>query len=892
VNKNKPSASCTVRSRGGATLTFDIEYKSTKKQTQQPSDAASGDNGIAKFSAREDDPDRALCTTVHQFIPSCRLNVMLSSVFSIESIVGQHIRLKGKSRLQIGSEFQFCDANSPDNFGVVIKCTEQDGISQLQVGVSPHVVYLQCGLESVSLVQGSCMTEIFHLFYLDSSGFCGALDHEIRQRMKTRQERARACKIEAVQRMRQLKEDACSISSEKFDLTSEELCMLYLRQGFLLSQPVISKIVKSIMLKLFPDTMAESCVKFFRSKDGPWDIFSVFSSILNFPHTKFVDLVDSCIPVDSSPQHRDYARERLKRILDCVFLVRNMWAHIGASDADCRKALQAIIDFITFTKSLLPTETVDADVRCLVGLTKCMNSYSDVKLSVDDVAYCFFLRSIRQLSKFCAELCQMFPDLSISKELHALIDEKNSSPAMKLRRQSNEIEVREVALAVLNISKNQKNGQADLLQLDCQLIRTARNSLAHATSSGTTVILIVVALGAVCRVIDFLNSQLRKQKILSSDILTSGNMANIKLDQAKLMHLCINRTGDTEATGLFDLDVLLNLLSKTVTAEVQNCPYTSLAFGELGNFSCNLQFCRESLSLLAANFKKMQLILGRNIVGHVPCSASMKQQRMDLGFDNKTNFEQCHIFTSHMLARETMRMQISDEEPLTNWRNILQRDTSANSKSVEDEHAQRSLELKHCRSVLELIARVPPAARESVHTAVDWLMAPPSAESGTLLHANGLLLLKQYFDHQLKQRNAPASNDFLSGLFDSNSRLQAALLKKNSALLEYDQECAISQRFSDAENTFRSRYHDLPADDEVLQWTQRRSFFERECCSAAAPLEKRELKFQERLKYCTSRVLSAVKEYSDEVGKADNFYSFFSESRSFELQSAKECIKR
>lgn len=229
MNKNKPSASCTMRSRSGATLTFDVEYKSTKKQQQQPSDAASGDNGIANFSAQEDDFDKSLSTSVHQFIPSCRLNVMLSSVFSGESIVGRHIRLKGKSRLQIGSEFQICDADSPYSFGVVIKCTEQGGITQLQVGVSPHVVYLQCGLECVSLVQGSCITETFHLFYLDSSGFCCALDSEIRRRIKTQQERVKACKIEAVQSMKQLKENARSISSEDFALTSEELCMLYLR---------------------------------------------------------------------------------------------------------------------------------------------------------------------------------------------------------------------------------------------------------------------------------------------------------------------------------------------------------------------------------------------------------------------------------------------------------------------------------------------------------------------------------------------------------------------------------------------------------------------------------------------------------------------------------------
>jgi hypothetical protein len=727
------------------------------------------------------------------------------------------------------------------------------------------------------------MTEVLHLFYLDSSGCCSSLDSEIQERMKSAQGVVEQEKAKALEGIKQRKEDATALLKSSFSLTSEELCMLCLRQSFLISQPVISEIVKNLMQKLFPETMADSCIQFFGSKDGPWDIFSVFSSILNFPHPKFVLLVDACVPHEATPPHRDYARERLRGILYDIFHVRNMWAHVGACDADCRKSLQAIIDFIAFSQSFVTTSQVDCCVEKLVCIGKKMNDHSDVKLSIDDIAYCFFLRSIRGLSKICAELCAKFPDLIVSKELQAQITEKQSSPATNQRRQSKEIEIREVALAIKSIRKLPKNhtqglmhDQAELLQLtkDCELIRVARNSIAHATVDRTKVIHILVALGAVARVIEFLNQGLQQQKASASDS-SHGDLTaridevvnTIKLNQAVLMRLCRKQTGNEE--HLFDLNALLTALADSVDSQVVKCPYFSLAKQDV---CCDATLWNShsgsgggtGLSQAVTNFKKMQLILARKIAGPC-CGPEMKAKRKELGIGKNANFQ----------------------EGPTNWLEKL--------RSLKPEETQNP-ELKSCRTVLQLVSRVPPDARASVDTAVDWLLSAPEVESDTLLQACGLQLLEEHLSDRLKAKTKEGklspSEKFLKQLFESHRRQKEFFSNMNAAIDNYEQECRMSQRFSDAEGEFlrhleRNSNLECPVGEKAQQ---RLVFFETKYSVSVKPEGSREQKFFDRLQKCSQQVLAAVEEYSAEICKKDSFLSLF--SRTDDLQLAKDDLKR
>jgi hypothetical protein len=726
VNQKKYNSKFhTTRSGHGATLSFDITYSTTK--THKPG-ADSGNSAVFELSGHENSSDAATRTAVFispkYCISKCRMNVILYSTLKKDFILNQHIRLKG-DLLHIGSELQICDADDPNRFGVVTMYTDKGPMTQLHVSVSPDVVYLQCCPMLVSHMQGGqLLTAKLRLFYLDSFGVCRLLDREVQLRKKNQQEEAAKAKIEAIKITRKLKDDARSILNDNFSLNSEEFCMLHLRRGFLLSQPVISNIVEEIMSKLFPETKADTCIKFFGSKRGPWDIFSMFNSISSFSPKKIVELVVACTP-DASPQHRDYARERLKRILDDTFLVRNMWAHVGASDADCRKALQAIIDFIAFTKCFCPLkylEQCDAVVQDLVTVIKSMNDYTrNVHISIDDVSYCFFLRSIRGVSRICTELQENFPDLVISKELKIQMDYKNSSLAMKLRRQSKEIEVREVVLAVQNLPKNQMNGQIDLPQLksDCQLIRTTRNALAHATSTSSKVILIMVTLGAVARLVEYLNHSLQQQRTYPSldDMATRiyGFVTTIKSNQAMLMHLCRRTSSNSDQVHLFDPDLLLHFLVETVDSEerqyLQNCPYLALA---------------EPGDTKATDFTKIQLILGRKMAGPVVCSAAMKLIQKNLGFDKRGNVEneypikpEKHADGSNIFSHAAVY-----EEPAINWHqalgreNVQKRESPIPSKMGPGKSQAPEDKLKLCRSVLKSVALLPPGARGSVDDAL------------------------------------------------------------------------------------------------------------------------------------------------------------------------------
>jgi hypothetical protein len=193
------------------------------------------------------------------------------------------------------------------------------------------------------------------------------------------------------------------------------------------------------------------------------------------------------------------------------------------------------------------------------------------------------------------------------------------------------------------------------------------------------------------------------------------------------MQLCRGKTGDAKEVHLFDLDVLLQFLAGSVepdeaTQILPNCPYFALV--ELGG-------------MRATDFKKMQLILGRTIVGPTDCSDTMKTQQKALGFDKKVNSEKellinpdedsqdADVSSDVLLCHEGL-----SDEAVTNWHKALRirgnadhhkslqpyKDGLGNSKTPEDE-------LKRCRTALKQIARVPPSECGSVDAAVEWLLS-------------------------------------------------------------------------------------------------------------------------------------------------------------------------
>ncbi len=221
------------------------------------------------------------------------------------------------------------------------------------------------------------------------------------------------------------------------------------------------------------------------------------------------------------------------------------------------------------------------------------------------------------------------------------------------------------------------------------------------------------------------------------------------------------------------------------------------------------------------------------------------------------------------------------DEECSNWEIIMEAlPIVFNSHALEDE-------LKRCRTVLELVTRVPPAARDSVDDAVEWLLKRPLADSSTILQAHGLQLIKTCLDDALSAR----STAFLTRLSESFLRQQDLFEKMKSARDDYEQECAISQRFFQAEQAFLS-YLNSGSPDEMGQEKLRIKYFETIHCFPPAKPQTREHKFHERLKNFASRVCNAVKDYQEDTLKKDNFDSFFSPAQSDDLQFAKGDIKR
>jgi hypothetical protein len=74
----------------------------------------------------------------------------------------------------------------------------------------------------------------------------------------------------------EMKQRALQGMDAAVQLTQDELGAVLLRDGFLASQPLVSDCVRALIAKWYPGTYEDECVRAFRSRDGPWDMFYVF----------------------------------------------------------------------------------------------------------------------------------------------------------------------------------------------------------------------------------------------------------------------------------------------------------------------------------------------------------------------------------------------------------------------------------------------------------------------------------------------------------------------------------------------------------------------------------------------------------------------------------------
>jgi hypothetical protein len=265
-------------------------------------------------------------------------------------------------------------------------------------------------------------------------------------------------------------------------------------------------------------------------------------------------------------------------------------------------------------------------------------------------------------------------------------------------------------------------------------------------------------------------------------------------------------------------------------------------------------------------FKKLQLIFGRNIVGHVECSDAIKARRKLLGFD-------------------------------------VDVDVSTDSSDA----------MKHCRAAVGLIARVPPGQRVCVDSAADWILSRP--HSGDFLQACGLSLISQDFvNHHGKPLGSVDKPEF-KGIFSSkfedkspeSSQRDGAtkmflqnlcacfkLEQQQEAALRiaernYESACLSSQAAATLEAVFLSQCK------SATGWEVRRIFFEGMLQSASAVEDPKpfnnlnDMKALEYLKNLAALAEQASQKHSTQLSRLESFYD---DSGKENLSRAKEYLKR
>jgi hypothetical protein len=210
----------------------------------------------------------------------CSFSVVSDRSFKESDCCGLHLRIFGDHALiRLGTEFGICSENAADCFGQVTSCylasvkptvAAEAFVYTLHLKVSRNVIYLPCNPQ---LLENGTWTEVFHVFAAKSV----EIDAEIQRRtLRSVVSQHRSMQPEDLQKMTDLKRRAFHGIDAVVHLTQEELGAVFVRTGFLASQPLISACVRLLIVKWHPDTYEDECVRAFGSKNGPWDMFYVF----------------------------------------------------------------------------------------------------------------------------------------------------------------------------------------------------------------------------------------------------------------------------------------------------------------------------------------------------------------------------------------------------------------------------------------------------------------------------------------------------------------------------------------------------------------------------------------------------------------------------------------
>jgi hypothetical protein len=593
---------------GKFSLTFQIKTSALKRS--QPTGAPHADSRAVKsrqeilLSAKSQlgnaQTGRELLVKVD---PTCTF----TEGMDIGIVVEEAWRGKDFMLLHRLSKFEACDPSAVNHFGKIAKLEDKAGFKAMRVqcpvisntkGGETHqesrfgwrlsTCNGRLGINTQSAPYAALDPHSDVICCVFLSGKAAAADDAAAQQDAGSISREQAEQYQLAQSM---KKRALLLSTSPFELTSDELGMVRLRQGFLASQPLISQIVRRLMMLpgWFPGKEDDACIKFFGFKEGPWDIFYVFEFLRQAGNPKNAELngrknIFQLLTKVLFHKDADEKHSRLQIVLDQIFDFRNWWAHVGVGSANCSQALRAIVDFINMVVQAPDlslagdAQTVSAVLCELESIITDLNSddYTKVKLTLDDISYIFYLRSSLSLCQLCTKIYSTCPTIQLSKKLKVKLDNKAK---MGSRRQSDIIEPLEITSAILNMSAD--------LKFECNFIVKTRNSLAHAPRKGNRVILVLVALGAVSRVLKYLNRCCQTADCGSLGAEALDESTQVQAMQAELL-------GRSQLLRADAVESLIGMICQSNQNALNQCSFKEY---------------------LTSNFRKLQMLLFRSIPG-------------------------------------------------------------------------------------------------------------------------------------------------------------------------------------------------------------------------------------------------------------------------------------
>jgi hypothetical protein len=279
-----------------------------------------------------------------KFSQICSFRVTLDPPNDNPDFLGAHVRIRGDPALLcIGAELEICSEHATDCFGkvvAVVPCRSHSAaaaagaeaaVFSLHVEVSRRMEYLPCTPQQID--GSGTLREVVRIFVAQSD----ELKAEVAAREAAASAQHRLQLSDGLESINDLKQRAVQDMDAAVQLTQDELGAVLLRDGFLASQPLVSACVRALIVKWYPHTHEDECVRAFRSRDGPWDMFYVFDYLRKRSQpsdrsssSSFSKLLEELGYVGAADvAYGDRQQRMLEELMDRCFrrLRRGVWRH-------------------------------------------------------------------------------------------------------------------------------------------------------------------------------------------------------------------------------------------------------------------------------------------------------------------------------------------------------------------------------------------------------------------------------------------------------------------------------------------------------------------------------------------------------------------------------------